>query len=674
MGPALVRRIAVPAGSSGADASATVSTVQAPSPSEVASRTSDAGPSAASSDVWRAIMGTPSGSTAMDRPTPSPSATTSGSPANSPSPFELYSTPSGVVQATWWTPSASTAMAVSEASSTSWSSATGPRVHTSPIRWACITAGSVGASGSAAGGAPPSTPPSEARGDRCGLPSASVARDRPVPELPSASTTSENQAGPSGSCGRTWMSGAPQAAATSAAAPSTGRTRLNTAGGVLSQGSGRRPRGGYRFGEGVGEETAGVRPGRPSDLPGGARGHDLAAGLAALRPQVDEPVRGLHHIQVVLDHHHGVPRVHQALQDRQQLADVVEVEARGRLVEDVEGPAGGPPRQLRGQLHPLRLATRQRRRGLAHLDVPEPHVREGLEVAGDHRDVPEELQGLVHAHGQDVGDAAVLDPHRQRLPVVPLALAHLAGHVDVWEEVHLDLDLAVARTRLAASAPDVEREPARLVPADPGLGGLREQPPNVVEHPRVGGRVRPGGPADRRLVDVDDLVDLLPADQPSVAPGDNPGAVHLLLERSMHHVLDQGRLARARHAGDAYQEAQRERHVDPLQVVLPGALHFEGATVRDPPDPRRGDAPPPGQVRAGDRRIVIEHPLDGTGVHDLAAGLAGPRADVDHPVGGPDRGLVVLHHDQCVAEVPEPHQRVDQPPVVPLVEPDRRLV
>ena len=54
--------------------------------------------------------------------------------------------------------------------------------------------------------------------------------------------------------------------------------------------------------------------------------------------------------------------------------------------------------------------------------------------------------------------------------------------------------------------------------------------------------------------------------------------------------------------------------------------------------------------------------------------LAGARADVDDPVGGADGVLVVLDDDQRVAEVAEPGQGLDQPVVVPLVQPDRRFV
>ena len=49
----------------------------------------------------------------------------------------------------------------------------------------------------------------------------------------------------------------------------------------------------------------------------------------------------------------------------------------------------------------------------------------------DDRDVLEELEGLVHAHLEHVGDRAVLVPHLEGLAVVPVPLADLARHVYV---------------------------------------------------------------------------------------------------------------------------------------------------------------------------------------------------------------------------------------------------
>ena len=52
-----------------------------------------------------------------------------------------------------------------------------------------------------------------------------------------------------------------------------------------------------------------------------------------------DAVGGLDDVQVVLDDQHRVARVHQALQHLDELADVVDVQAGGRLVQDVEGLA-----------------------------------------------------------------------------------------------------------------------------------------------------------------------------------------------------------------------------------------------------------------------------------------------------------------------------------------------
>ena len=66
---------------------------------------------------------------------------------------------------------------------------------------------------------------------------------------------------------------------------------------------------------------------------------DLAAAVAAFRADVDDPVGGLDDLEVVLDHHHGVALVDELVQHLQQLGHVVEMQAGGGLVEDVERAA-----------------------------------------------------------------------------------------------------------------------------------------------------------------------------------------------------------------------------------------------------------------------------------------------------------------------------------------------
>jgi hypothetical protein len=61
-----------------------------------------------------------------------------------------------------------------------------------------------------------------------------------------------------------------------------------------------------------------------------------AAAVAAFGAEVDDPVGGLDDFEIVLDHDDRVALVDQLVQHFEQLGDVVEMQAGGRLVEDVE--------------------------------------------------------------------------------------------------------------------------------------------------------------------------------------------------------------------------------------------------------------------------------------------------------------------------------------------------
>ena len=254
-------------------------------------------------------------------------------------------------------------------------------------------------------------------------------------------------------------------------------------------------------------------------------------------------------------------------------------------------------------------------------------------------------------------------------------MALLAGDVDVGQEVHLDLDLAVAVADLAAAALDVEAEAARLVAARPRLLGLGEELADVVEDAGVGGRVGARRAADRRLVDVDDLVDLARGRRsPSWAPGRSLRPVQAVGDRAVEDLVDEGRLARAGDAGDAAEDAERDRDVDVLEVVLARAA--DDAARRAARAARSGTA----ICRLPERYWpVSEAGVRGDLVpacprRHVAAVLAGAGAEVDDVVGGAHRPLVVLDDDHRVAEVAEPVERVDQLLVVALVEADRGLV
>src|SRR5213594_2630459 len=120
------------------------------------------------------------------------------------------------------------------------------------------------------------------------------------------------------------------------------------------------------------------RIGDAGDVFRGSLGDDAPARVAGARSHLDHPVGPLDDVEMVLDHEHGVAGVDEPVEHAAQGPDVVQVQAGGRLVEDVElAPGAALPageRQLAGDLQALRFAPRQRGRGLAEPQVSEPDL------------------------------------------------------------------------------------------------------------------------------------------------------------------------------------------------------------------------------------------------------------------------------------------------------------
>ena len=114
-----------------------------------------------------------------------------------------------------------------------------------------------------------------------------------------------------------------------------------------------------------------------------AAGDQLAAVGAAFGAEVDDPVGFLDDVEVVLDGDDGVAAVDQAVQDVDQLLDVGEVQAGGRLVEDVERRAARFLAELVGELDALRFAAGERVAALAEGEVAEADVVEQAQRPGD---------------------------------------------------------------------------------------------------------------------------------------------------------------------------------------------------------------------------------------------------------------------------------------------------
>src|SRR5258708_19098319 len=126
--------------------------------------------------------------------------------------------------------------------------------------------------------------------------------------------------------------------------------------------------------------------------------------------------------------------------------------------------------------------------------------------------------------------------HLLHLARIARPVAHLARNIDVREEVHLDLDDPVPLTVLAPTAPHIEAEAARLVAAHLRLGKLREEVAHVREHAGVRRGIRPRRAPDRRLVDVDRLVEVLEPLHRVVCARPVLGPIEVLTDLAPPHV------------------------------------------------------------------------------------------------------------------------------------------
>src|SRR5581483_6327264 len=107
------------------------------------------------------------------------------------------------------------------------------------------------------------------------------------------------------------------------------------------------------------QRQSGVRLFVPRYLLRRALSNNLAALLPAFRTKIDDPIRVSNHVQIVFDDDDRIAEIGQPMQDFEQLANVVEVQSGGRLVQQIECSPGLAFAQFASQLDSLRFAARQ---------------------------------------------------------------------------------------------------------------------------------------------------------------------------------------------------------------------------------------------------------------------------------------------------------------------------
>jgi len=160
-------------------------------------------------------------------------------------------------------------------------------------------------------------------------------------------------------------------------------------------------------------------------------------------------------VGVVFDDIDGVAHIHHLLEQVDEVAHVLEVEAVGGLVDDKHASLAtlvnghGVLLETGGHLQALQFAAREGTQRLVQVQVVEPHVHHGLQLLLDDCAL-EELAGTAHREVHHLGDVHAVDGVIECLARVAQAVAGFASGLDVVHEGHLGDDHALAAAHGAA--------------------------------------------------------------------------------------------------------------------------------------------------------------------------------------------------------------------------------
>src|ERR1700737_613247 len=82
------------------------------------------------------------------------------------------------------------------------------------------------------------------------------------------------------------------------------------------------------------QECSGVRTGYLGHLFRCSLGHQQTSAYASFGPQIDHVISCLDHFQIVFDHQYTIPALNQLIEHRKKRWNVVEMQSRGRFVEN----------------------------------------------------------------------------------------------------------------------------------------------------------------------------------------------------------------------------------------------------------------------------------------------------------------------------------------------------
>ena len=257
--------------------------------------------------------------------------------------------------------------------------------------------------------------------------------------------------------------------------------------------------------------------------------------------------------------------------------------------------------------------------------------------------------------------------------LVALSLALGAAEEEVAQELHLDLLEAESRAAVAAPLSGVKREGGGTHPGRQRLVLHAEEFPDRVKNAQVDGRRGARCACEGRLVhhhhvgEIISSLDRAAASRSLTLLGGCRGEI------PVEDIADKGALSRAGDSADAAEDAERELHVELLDVVVADPLDLDpllrlSALLGDV------DRLVSSQVGGGEGFLGGGELGERSREHQAAALLTTSRTEVDDVVGGADHGLFVLDDDEGVPLVAQGLHDLEQLADIALMEPYARFV
>ena len=88
----------------------------------------------------------------------------------------------------------------------------------------------------------------------------------------------------------------------------------------------------------------------------------------------------------------------------------------------------------------MRFAAGERGSGLAELQITKPDIQQRVQFVGNARHIPEKSRRFVYGEIENVRNIFSFVSNLERLSVIAPPVANFALHINIRQEMHLDLD------------------------------------------------------------------------------------------------------------------------------------------------------------------------------------------------------------------------------------------